>query len=101
MQARTLPKESDTPLDYGGHGSRPVEAAHQVIERFSHLVIGVTDLDRSEAWYRDVLGLDLMGRNLTGEKQPHAVLQMNTGQLLILVQHDQLAMPNVKYSLAS
>ena len=93
MQARTLPKESDTPLDYGGHGTRPVEAAQQIIERFSHLVVGVTDLERSEAWYRDVLGLDLLGRNLTGEKQPHSVLQMNTGQLVILVQHDTLRMP--------
>jgi catechol 2,3-dioxygenase-like lactoylglutathione lyase family enzyme len=60
-------------------------AADAITERFSHLTLQVNDLDVSEAWYRDVIGADLLGRGLTAEPRPHAVLQMNTGQLIILV----------------
>lgn len=78
-----LPYEDDQlPLFYGA--SEPDD----VVERFSHFVIAVTDLDRSEAWYRDVIGMDVLGRNLTAEKRPHSVLKMNTGQLFILVEHE-------------
>ncbi|HZT09349.1 MAG TPA: VOC family protein [Chloroflexota bacterium] len=81
-----LPNPSDElPIFYG---CEPEPDA--VVEHFSHLVVAVTDLDRSEAWYRDVIGLDFLGRGLTAEPQPHAVLQMNTGQLIILVQYDEI-----------
>jgi catechol 2,3-dioxygenase-like lactoylglutathione lyase family enzyme len=53
---------------------------------FSHLVLEVSDLDKSEAWYRDVAGLDVVGRGLLAEERPHSVLKMNTGQLLVLLQ---------------
>src|SRR5687768_1223879 len=53
---------------------------------FSHLVLEVADLDRSEAFYREVVGLDVLGRGLMAEPGPHSLLRMNTGQLLVLVQ---------------
>ena len=39
-----------------------------LVEGFSHLVIQVTDLDRSEKFYEDVLGLDPVGRDLVSEE---------------------------------
>jgi catechol 2,3-dioxygenase-like lactoylglutathione lyase family enzyme len=54
--------------------------------RFSHLVLRVADLERSAGWYRDILGLAFLGWDLTAEERRHAVLQMNSGQLVILVQ---------------
>ena len=81
-----LPNPSDElPIFYG---CEPEDDA--VVEHFSHLVLAVTDLDRSEAWYRDIVGLDVLGRGLTAEPRPHSVLEMNTGQLVILVQHDEI-----------
>ncbi|HLY65005.1 MAG TPA: VOC family protein, partial [Chloroflexota bacterium] len=81
-----LPRPTDELPRYGGHGSRPEETGiGTALERFSHLVVGVTDLDVSEAWYRDVVGLELVGRNLTAEPSPHSVLRTNTGQMVILV----------------
>jgi catechol 2,3-dioxygenase-like lactoylglutathione lyase family enzyme len=56
------------------------------IDGFSHLVVQVTDLDRSEKFYREVLGLDPVGRNLVAEDGPNALLKMNTGQMILLVQ---------------
>lgn len=85
MQNPILPPATDELPRYGGHGSKTTGKA-SVVERFSHLVVGVTNLDRSEAWYRDVVGLGIMGRNLTAEERPHSVLTTNTGQLLILVE---------------
>lgn len=77
-----LPNPSDElPIFYGIPPGPDALAEH-----FSHLVVAVSDLDRSEAWYRDVIGLDVLGRNLTAEPRPHSVLEMNTGQLIILVQ---------------
>ncbi|MBM2812691.1 MAG: hypothetical protein HW416_3450 [Chloroflexi bacterium] len=63
----------------------------QLIPRVSHVVLAVTDLDRSEAWYRDFFGLDVVGRDLTGEDKPHSVLRTNSGELVILVQRDTVA----------
>lgn len=93
MRLQTLPDVADATTQYGGHGSLADSESCRVVERFSHLVLGVTDLERSETFYRDVLGLDLLGRNLTGEKQPHSVVQMNTGQLIILVQSERVWPP--------
>lgn len=57
-----------------------------LIDGFSHLVVQVTDLDRSEKFYREVFGLDPVGRNLVNEQGPNALLKMNTGQMVLLVQ---------------
>jgi catechol 2,3-dioxygenase-like lactoylglutathione lyase family enzyme len=82
----TLPNPSDElPVFYGCEPE-----PDDLVEHFSHFAIAVTDLDRSEAWYRDVIGMDVLGRNLTAEERPHAVLAMNTGQLMILVQYDSI-----------
>lgn len=61
-----------------------------VIGGFSHLVVQVTDLDRSEKFYQDVFGLDLVGRNLAAEAAPNSLLEMNTGQMVLLVQAPQV-----------
>lgn len=53
---------------------------------FSHLTIEVSDLDRSEAFYRDVIGLDVIGRNLVAENSPTSLLAMNTRQRVLLVE---------------
>jgi Rieske Fe-S protein len=93
MHLQELPNASDSGPEFGGHGSHETEPEHSwPLERFSHLVLGVTDLDRSEAFYGGVLEIDVLGRNLTAEERPHLVLRMNTGQLMILVQHDKLHM---------
>ena len=53
---------------------------------FSHLTIEVSDLDISEAFYRDVIGLDVLGRNLVAEIRPTSLLAMNTRQRVLLVE---------------
>ncbi len=53
---------------------------------FSHLVVEVSDLDHSEAFYRDVIGLDVLGRNLVAENRPTSLLAMNTRQRVLLVE---------------
>jgi catechol 2,3-dioxygenase-like lactoylglutathione lyase family enzyme len=88
MHPQTLPNESDERPGLAGHGSRPDALESRArVQKFSHLLVGVRDLDRSEAWYRDIIGLDLMGRDLTAEERPHSVFRMNTGQLVILVEN--------------
>ena len=57
-----------------------------VVDGFSHLVLHVTDLDRSEAFYRDIIGLDVIGRDLVAEDGPNSLLAMNTRQRLVLVE---------------
>src|SRR5713101_3665989 len=81
-----LPNPSDElPIFYGCEPE-----PDDLVEHFSHLAVAVTDLGRSEAWYRDVVGLDVLGRGLTAEPRPHSVLQMNTGQLVILIQYEEI-----------
>jgi catechol 2,3-dioxygenase-like lactoylglutathione lyase family enzyme len=53
---------------------------------FSHLVVEVSDLDRSEKFYRDVIGLDMLGRNLVADNRPNSLLAMNTRQRVLLVE---------------
>lgn len=87
-RAREVPNASDALPQYGGHSYAPgacSEADAALVERVSHLVLGVTDLDRSEHWYHDVMGMDILGRELMAEKRPHSILRMNTGQLLVLI----------------
>ena len=57
-----------------------------IVDGFSHLVIHVTDLERSEAFYRDVIGLDMIGRNLVNDEGPNTLFAMNTRQRVLLVQ---------------
>lgn len=91
---RELPQETDELPRYGGHGSTPAESGKaNAVDYFSHLVVGVTDLERSEAWYRDVLGLDVVGRNLTAEERPHCLLRTNTRQMIILVEDENFKRP--------
>jgi catechol 2,3-dioxygenase-like lactoylglutathione lyase family enzyme len=56
------------------------------VNGFSHLVVDVTDLDRSEAFYRDVLGLEVIGRDLLDEVGPNSTLALNTRHRFVLVQ---------------
>jgi catechol 2,3-dioxygenase-like lactoylglutathione lyase family enzyme len=57
-----------------------------LVDGFSHLVVQVTDLNRSEKFYHEVLGLDFVGRDLVKEEGPNSLLKMNTGQMVLLVQ---------------
>lgn len=52
----------------------------------SHLTVHVTDLDRSEAFYRDVLGLESVGRGLVEDDGPTSLLRTEAGHLLLLVE---------------
>lgn len=80
----SLPSESDELPVFFGADYHPGDFA----ECFSHFVVAVGNLTRSENWYRDIVGADLLGRGLTAEPLPHSVLKMNTGQLIILVETD-------------
>lgn len=53
---------------------------------FSHLVVEVSDLDRAETFYRDVIGLDVLGRNLVADNRPNSLMAMNTRQRVLLVE---------------
>ncbi|MEE8139785.1 MAG: VOC family protein [Alphaproteobacteria bacterium] len=53
---------------------------------FSHLTIEVSDLDKSEAFYLDVIGLDLLGRDMVASNSPTSLLAMNTRQRVLLVE---------------
>ncbi|MFM2130600.1 MAG: hypothetical protein RL477_2146 [Pseudomonadota bacterium] len=63
------------------------------VKGFSHLMLEVSDLGRSEAFYRDVLGFDLIGRNLVSEVGPNSLLAMNTIHRFLLVQVDHEIVP--------
>ncbi len=91
-RARELPNASDAAPKYGGHGYVPGEQDDEdpIVERISHLVLSVSDLDGSEHWYHDVMGMDILGRGLMAEPRPHSVLRMNTGTMLVLVEKDDV-----------
>ena len=74
-------------LLYGGHGT--TGSASDAIDGFSHLVLEVKELDRSERFYQDVIGLELLGRGLLAEPRPHSLLRLNTGQLIVLTEVDE------------
>lgn len=92
----SLPGESDLRSQLTGHGKvgesvdEEDTSKNELAERFSHIAVAVTDLEKSESWYREVLGLDYIGRNLTAEEKPHSVLTLNSGQLFLLVQHESV-----------
>jgi lactoylglutathione lyase len=61
-----------------------------LVDGLSHLLVQVTDLDRSEAFYRDVFGLEPVGRDLVAEEGPNALLKTNSGQFVLLVQVERV-----------
>ena len=52
----------------------------------SHLELEVTDLNRSEAFYRNVFGLKVLGREADALGRETACLQLHSGQWLMLHQ---------------
>jgi len=71
-----------------GHNA-PIAPPTKEIEGFSHMVLEVEDLERSERFYEDVIGLEPMGRGLLAEPREHSLLRMSTGQLIVLLQDDK------------
>jgi catechol 2,3-dioxygenase-like lactoylglutathione lyase family enzyme len=61
-----------------------------LIQGFSHLMVEVTDLDRSERFYQELFGLDPVGRDLVNEGRRNALLAMNTRQRVLLVEVDSV-----------
>jgi catechol 2,3-dioxygenase-like lactoylglutathione lyase family enzyme len=57
-----------------------------MIDGFSHIVLHVTNLDRSEKFYHNVFGLDVIGRDLVTDEGPNSLLAMNTRQRVLLVE---------------
>lgn len=65
-----------------------------------HILLGVTDLTRSEAFYRDVLGLRRLADDTFPESSLHVCLAAGQGGLVVLVQIDSrqsLATPECVY----
>jgi Rieske Fe-S protein len=60
---------------------------------FSHLMFEVKDLDRSEVFYRDVIGCDVIGRNLVNEVGPNLLLGLNTIHRILLVEVEHEVVP--------
>ncbi len=60
------------------------------ISGFSHLVVDVTDLARSEAFYRDVLGMEIVGRDLINDDRPNSTLALNTRHRFVLIQVEKV-----------
>lgn len=85
---RAKAHEAPDPSDDLGDRLLPREG--DLVERLSHLVLPVSDVERSARWYQEVFGLDIVGRNLTNEERPHAVLSTNQGHLLVLVESDNV-----------
>ena len=73
----------DLPDKRAGTGSETVVS---IIDGFSHMVIHVTDLDRSEKFYVDAFGLEIVGRDLVIDDGPTSLLAMNTRQRILLVE---------------
>ena len=56
------------------------------ISRFSHISLSVRDLDKSSAWYCEVLGFTVL-EDITGESWIEKVLVHQCGAVLTLQQH--------------
>lgn len=98
-RAWAVPRPTDELTQYGGHSATAAESGVSgPIQWVSHVVIEVTDLDRSEAWYRDFMGFDVVGRNLTAEQAPHGVMRTESNQLLILVQTESVTLDQPGHS---
>jgi catechol 2,3-dioxygenase-like lactoylglutathione lyase family enzyme len=57
---------------------------------FSHLYVRGTDLNRSEKFYHDLIGLDVVGRDLINEGGPNSTLALNTRHRVMLVEVDEV-----------
>lgn len=57
---------------------------------FYKLMLEVSDLDRSEIYYRDDMGLELIGRNLWPGDPPNATFRTADGSYVELVQVDEV-----------
>lgn len=57
-----------------------------LLSGLNHLTVHVSDLDRSEAFYRDTFGLELIGRDLVTEEGPNALLKTENGHMFLLVE---------------
>ncbi len=55
-----------------------------LVDGLNHLLVQVTGLDRSEAFYRDVFDPELGGRDLVAEEGPNSLLKTNNGHMLLL-----------------
>ncbi len=73
----------------GAHGAPKAITSDLEDFGFSHMVLEVGDLEKSEQWYRDVVGLDVLGRGILSEPRHHSVLRMDSGQLLVLVEVEE------------
>jgi catechol 2,3-dioxygenase-like lactoylglutathione lyase family enzyme len=58
------------------------------IEGLSHLTVHVTELNRSETFYEDVMGLEPMGRDLVDDDGPTSLFRTESGQMVVLVEVD-------------
>ena len=56
------------------------------IDRISHIVLAVSDLARSEAFYGELLGFRPLGRNLWSEEGDNSTFVLPSDQLVILCQ---------------
>lgn len=56
------------------------------VGHFHHVVLEVSDLDRSEQFYRDTLELAPAGRGLWPDPYPNAAFRTGRGQYVVLVQ---------------
>ena len=72
----------DLPLFAGRPAPSSLEDTMTVLHRlsFCHLVIGVTDMDRALAFYRDVLGMDVVFETLISGEPFDAVLHANANR---------------------
>jgi catechol 2,3-dioxygenase-like lactoylglutathione lyase family enzyme len=61
-----------------------------LVNGMNHLLVQVTNLDRSEAFYRDVFGLDVVGRDLVAEEGPNSLLRAAGGHMVLLVEVDSV-----------
>lgn len=60
------------------------------IGHFSHIVMEVTNIERSELFYREALGLDPVGRNVWPEEEPNTTFRTRDGQYVVLVEVAQM-----------
>jgi lactoylglutathione lyase len=61
-----------------------------LVDGINHLLVQVSDLDRSEAFYRDVFGFDVVGRGLVSEDGPNSLLRAAGGHMILLVQVEKV-----------
>ena len=64
-----------------------------LVAGLNHLMVQVSDLDRSEAFYRDVFGMDLVGRDLVAEEGPNSLLRTQNGHMFLLVEIKDKILP--------